>query len=78
MITAPNNVGMKIKYQLGSQKNIIIGFEAAGGWEILRTCIPTVVRHRAIGNSQKLAPKVIKNAIPIQDAKKCPAIRFVA
>ncbi len=78
MITAPNNVGIKIKDQLGSEKNIMIGFDAAGGWETLRTCIPTTVKHSAIGNSQKLAPKVIKKATPIKDAKKCPAIRFFA
>ena len=78
MIAAPNNVGIKIKDQLGSEKNTIIGFDAAGGCETLRICIPTVVKQSAIGNSQKLAPKAIKKATPIQDAKKCPAIRFFA
>ena len=78
IVAAPTNVGTKIKDQLGSEKNIIIGFDAAGGCETLKICIPTTVKPSVIGNSQKLAPKNIKNTTPKEEAKKCPPIRFLA
>ncbi len=55
---------------------MITGFDAAGGCETPRSCIPITVKQSDIGRTQNSIPNICEQVNPIREAKKCPPKRF--
>ena len=49
---------------------MIIGLDAAGGWETPNICIPITVKQSDIGRAQNSKPNICKQINPIREAKR--------
>ena len=56
---------------------MIIGFDAAGGWETPIICIPITVKKSDIGRAQNSKLENCKQVNPIREAKTWPPKRFL-